>query len=108
MRTYHDGFHLFPDEMLYNLKEDPHEQVDVAAAQPEAVQEGRERLSRWHRHMMETQPKGYTKEPLQIVLEEGGPFHARGHLPQYLARLEATGRGEAAALLRKKHPQEFQ
>jgi len=29
-RTYHDGFHLFPDEMLLNLEIDPHEQNDVA------------------------------------------------------------------------------
>ena len=26
MRTYHDGYHLFYKEMLYNLKEDIHEQ----------------------------------------------------------------------------------
>ncbi len=34
MRTYHDGYHLFPDEMLFNLVEDPYEQNDVAGEHP--------------------------------------------------------------------------
>ncbi|MCY4136631.1 MAG: hypothetical protein OXG30_17220 [bacterium] len=38
------------------------------------------------------------------VLAEGGPFHCKGHLPEYLERLEATGRSEAAAVLRQRHP----
>ena len=32
IRTYHDGHHLFPKEMLFNLDDDPHEQNDLAAA----------------------------------------------------------------------------
>jgi arylsulfatase A-like enzyme len=31
MRTYHDGFHLFPEEMLFNVATDPHQQRDLAA-----------------------------------------------------------------------------
>ncbi|MDF2653386.1 MAG: sulfatase, partial [Paenibacillus sp.] len=30
IRTYHDGYHLFDKEMLFNLKEDPHEQHNLA------------------------------------------------------------------------------
>ncbi len=30
IRTYDDGYHLFPKEMLFNLKDDPYEQRDVA------------------------------------------------------------------------------
>ncbi len=30
VRTYHDGYHLFPKEMLFNVEEDPHEQNDLA------------------------------------------------------------------------------
>ena len=40
MRTYHDGFHLFPDEMLFDLASDPHEQHDLAGEHPEVVNEG--------------------------------------------------------------------
>jgi hypothetical protein len=57
--------------------------------------------------MLQTMPEGYTQDPLQTVLAEGGPFHARGALKAYLHRLEATGRGEAAKLLKKRHPGEF-
>ncbi|MCM3630765.1 sulfatase-like hydrolase/transferase [Paenibacillus glycanilyticus] len=31
IRTYHDGYHLFDKEMLYNLSEDPYEQANLAA-----------------------------------------------------------------------------
>ena len=48
MRTYHDGFHLFPDEMLYDLARDPHEQHDLAGERPDVVAEGARRLARWH------------------------------------------------------------
>ena len=33
--------------------------------------------------------KGYsTVDPMEIVLEEGGPFHTRGHLPEYITDFE--------------------
>ena len=41
------------------------------------------------------------------VLAEGGPFHARGQLRNYVERLEATGRGDAIEELRRRHPREF-
>jgi arylsulfatase A-like enzyme len=107
LRTYHDGYHLFPGEMLFNLKEDPYEQADLAGSRPEACARGREILQTWQAAMLETMPEGYTQDPLQIVLEEGGPFHARGFLKRYCTRLEATGRGEAAEMLRKRHPREI-
>jgi hypothetical protein len=30
IRSYHDGYHAFPDVMLFDLKKDPHEQNDIA------------------------------------------------------------------------------
>ena len=38
-------------------------------------------------------------DPLATVLAEGGPFHMRGELPAYLARLRETGRGALAERL---------
>ena len=57
--------------------------------------------------MMATMPAGYTEEPMRIVLAEGGPFHARGFLKDYVKRLKATERGDAVAELRRRHPWEL-
>jgi len=46
-------------------------------------------------------------DPLWTVMREGGPLHARGHLKEYLERLEATGRAEGARILRERHPNEI-
>jgi arylsulfatase A-like enzyme len=107
MRTYHDGYHLFPKEMLFNLADDPHEQHDLAAAQPDRCAEGLRHLSEWHDAMMATMPEGYSEDPMRTVLREGGPLHARGFLPAYVKRLEATGRGWAVEELKRRHPSEF-
>ncbi len=106
MRTYHDGFHLFPDDMLFNVEEDPHEQRDLAPSRPEVVREGAYLLQEWHQEMMRTSPSDV--DPLWTVMREGGPLHARGHLKEYCKRLEATGRGHAVAELRRRHPYEFE
>jgi len=106
IRTYHDGYHLFPEEMLFNLRDDPHEQTDLAGSLSDICQQGNEYLSEWHARMMRTMPTGYV-DPMETVLAEGGPSHARGMLKSYCKRLEATGRGKAAEELRRKHPREF-
>ncbi|MCK5739545.1 sulfatase, partial [bacterium] len=80
VRTYHDGYHLFPKEMLYNLAEDPHEQHDVAPQHPDICAQCAHKLLDWHDEMMATQPEGYFADPLWQVISEGGPFHAKGHL----------------------------
>jgi len=107
MRTWHDGYHLFPEEMLYNVADDPHEQHNLAPARPDLCAEGLRRLTAWHDRMMATMPAGYTEDPMRIVLAEGGPFHARGFLKNYVSRLAETGRGYAVEELRRRHPREF-
>ncbi|MEJ5199095.1 MAG: sulfatase, partial [Anaerolineae bacterium] len=94
-------------EMLYNLADDPHEQHDLAAARPDLCAQGLRYLTEWHDHMMATMPDGYTEDPMRIVLAEGGPYHARGFLKGYVKRLEETGRGDAVAELKRRHPREF-
>jgi choline-sulfatase len=105
LRTYHDGFHLFPDEMLFDVEQDPYEQHDAAAEQPGVCQEAVFHLNRWHERMMESME--YETDPLWTVLREGGPYHARGMLREYCKRLEATGRGHAIPELKRRHPREF-
>ncbi|MCR5254817.1 MAG: sulfatase [Acetatifactor sp.] len=101
MRTYHDGFHLFDREMLFNLKDDIHEQHDVKDEYPEICAKGAKIILDWHDHAMLTSP--YTLDPMWTVLEEGGPFHVRGCLDLYCKRLEETGRKEGAEELRRRH-----
>ena len=107
LRTYHDGYRLFPKEMLYNVENDPYLQIDVASEKPEIILETRARLQAWTDEMYAALPAGYTVDPMQTVLAEGGPFHTRGHLSQYLKRLRATGRGQHAEALEKRHPNEL-
>jgi choline-sulfatase len=105
VRTYHDGFHLFPKEMLFNIEQDPHEQHNLAQSQPELCREATHRYMQWHDHMMDTLPKGYETDPLWMVMKEGGPLHAKGNIPKYYERLKATGREYAIPQLKKRHPE---
>lgn len=104
MRTYHDGYHLFPQEMLFNIATDPHEQHDVAASEPAICREAVYRLNHWHDAMMSSM--NCDVDPLWTVMREGGPEHTRGELQPYLKRLEETGRGWAVPELRRRHPAE--
>lgn len=102
LRTYHDGFHGWADEMLFDIGADPHQQDDLAAREPAAVAEGRQRLDAWREAQLNQSLA--PEDPMETVLTEGGPFHTRGHLPAYLDRLRATGRSEWAHVLADRHP----
>ncbi len=105
IRTYHDGYHLFPKEMLFNIEEDPHEENNIAENRPDLCKEAVYILNEWHDDMMATMQDA--ADPLWTVIREGGPFHARGHLPSYCERLKETERGWAIEELKKRHPNEF-
>jgi arylsulfatase A-like enzyme len=107
MRTYHDGFHLWPDEMLFDLKKDPWEQDDVAAKNPQVCWQAAHRLEAWHTRMMKAMPYGNAVDPLWTVMNEGGAPFARGRLKKYCGHLKKTGRAWAIPELKKKHPKEF-
>ncbi|MBN1669905.1 MAG: sulfatase [Kiritimatiellae bacterium] len=108
VRTYHDGYHLFPDDMLFNVQDDPHEQVNLAEKHPEVCREAVYLLTQWHDAMMKTMPfEPRDADPLWTVIREGGPLHARGQLKAYCERLQQTGRGDAIPELKRRHPGEF-
>ncbi len=105
IRTWHDGFHPFPEWMLFDLANDPHETRDLSAARPDIVQEAGARLDAWHAEM--TASSRLPEDPMQTVLREGGPFHTRGQLPKYLERLRETGREHWADELERRFPDEL-
>jgi choline-sulfatase len=105
VRTYHDGYHLFDKEMLFNLKEDPYEQHNLAQAERSLCKDAVYYLNEWHDEMMNSM--AFDNDPLWTVMKEGGPYHAKGHLPSYVSWLEQTGRAYAIPELKRRHPGEF-
>lgn len=105
IHTYHDGYHLFPREMLFDLQNDYHEQYNLADTHPELCEKACRYLVDWLHDMMMTSRTD--SDPMWTVIREGGPYHAKGNLPQYCERLEKTGRKAGAEKLRKIHPEEF-
>ena len=112
IRSYHDGFHLFPKEMLFDLDADPHEQHNLAEQHREVCREATYRLADWHDAQMHKMARfcNDVVDPLWTVVREGGPFHAnamegRGQpreLSDYIERLDATGRSDGARRLRER------
>ena len=101
IETLHGGYHLFDEVMLFDLANDPFEQRNLASARPEVAGRGLMLLSQWYAAALPTAARG--RDPLANVLKEGGPYHAKGHLPAYLERLRATGRAAQAAMLEARY-----
>lgn len=90
VKTYHTGLKNFPEIMLFDFKRDFHMTKNLVDEKPEIVKKGINLLDKWHDLMMST---SYSKiDPMETVLQEGGPFHSRGYLERYLKRLRDTGR----------------
>ncbi len=101
LRTAHDAYHLWSDEMLFDLSNDPHQQVNLVREQPEALKCGRDKLDSWHAEMLVDAARG--RDPHENVMAEGGPYHVRGKLPAYLERLRASDRSHLADQLAEKY-----
>ena len=101
IRTYRDGCHLFDKEMLFNIRNDPHEQHDLKKQYPEFCEKGAKMIL--DRHDGQMIKSSSQIDPLRTVMKEGGPYHVKGHLDAYPVRLENTGRKEGAGRLRAKY-----
>lgn len=101
IRSYHDGHHGFPENMLFNLKDDPHQQHDLSAQHPELVDKGLAIIERWRSEALDRSPHGI--DPMAASLAEGGPLHCRNALQTYAQRLRATGRSQHADELERRH-----
>ncbi len=106
LRTWHDGYHPhWPEEMVFDVVADPHEQHDLAPGDPALARAGASRLEAWTAEQL---ARSYAPvDPMTIVGAEGGPYHTRHRLPGYLDRLRATGRREWADQLAARHPAEL-
>jgi len=99
LRTFHDGYHPhWAEEMLFDIVDDRHELNDIAADAPDLTSEAATMLAEWTSTQLDA-ALGDQRDPIEVVLEEGGPYHVRGHLPAYLDRLRETGRGDWAEVL---------
>lgn len=102
LNTRHDAYHLWEDEMLFNVAEDPHQQFNKSGTHADTLQEGRDLLAEWRAGMLAQAARG--RDPHDNVMAEGGPYHVRGKLPEYLKRLRATERSSLADRLSEKYP----
>jgi len=102
IKTYDTGLKNFPELMLFDLENDPHETNNLAAGKPAVVKEGLALLEKWVKEMMSapgTAPGA--KDPLFEVIEEGGPYHSRTMFQRYCERLRKTGRAQFAEKLER-------
>jgi arylsulfatase A-like enzyme len=99
IRTYHTGMKEFPEYMLFDLEDDPHELRNLAAERHDLVGQGLLLMDRW---MGERMREGLRGDPFWGIIAEGGPLHANERGPgwqRYCERLRQTGRGHHAAKL---------
>ncbi len=105
IRTYHDGYHFFPKQMLFNLKDDFHQIHNIAEQNPEICATACQMLCDWLDEAMLR--ARFDVDPMWTVIKEGGPFHAKGQLANYCQRLKGTHRESAIEEYKKIHPKEF-
>ena len=97
LETRHDAYHQYDDPMLFALVRDPNLQDNRADAEPEVVARAAGMLREWREALLPEAARG--RDPHENVMAEGGPFHVRGRLPDYLKRLRETGRAAHAEAL---------
>ncbi|MEJ2249704.1 MAG: sulfatase [Candidatus Lokiarchaeota archaeon] len=88
--TYHTGLKDFPKIMLFDNQNDFHMLHNLAEEKPDIVGRGCTFLESWYAEMMENSQSFI--DPMWTVMKEGGPYHSRGMLQNYLERLRKTGR----------------
>ncbi|RNA68439.1 sulfatase family protein [Alteribacter keqinensis] len=105
IRTYHDGLKEFPEYMLFDIENDPHETTNLAEEKPEVTGKGLYLLDQWYARQMEV--SDLPVDPMWNVIHEGGPFHTRDDmtLESYLKKLRKENRLAAADRLEQRYKQ---
>ena len=99
IRTYHTGLIKYPEIMLYDFENDFHMTNNLAGERPGIVGKGLQLLDEWYSQMMKSSP--LSKDPMETVLEEGGPFHTRERIIAYLKRTKRSDREEIIKAIQK-------
>ena len=89
--TYHDGYNLFPEIQLYDVNQDAHQIHNIAEAHPEVCQNLESTLVSWRDQMLDTMPYAGTPDPMDVVLQQGGPIQ-NSVLTGLIENLEENGR----------------
>lgn len=100
LHTRHDAYHLYPEHQLFNVVSDPHQLQDLASEDSPRLAHGQQLLADWLALNLVDAARG--GDPHDNVMAEGGPYHVRGKLPEYLARLRETDREAVATALEAK------
>lgn len=104
IRTVHGGGHLFEKEMLFNIKEDPHQLHNLVKERPDLAAQGAKIILDWVDEQMKV--SNYDVDPMWTVMREGGPEHCRGEIANYMKRLEGTPREYGVKALAEMYPWE--
>ncbi len=103
MWTYHDGYKMLRQVMLFDLTSDPFELSDLSEARPDLVEKAARYLTDWMAEAMRRSSSD--RDPMMTSLRQG-PLHARGKAQQYAQRLRETGRANHANAVLAAHPEE--
>jgi len=101
IKSYMDGLKDYPEHMLFNWREDPHELNNLAESMPAKLNEGLAKLQCWIDEQMAS--ADVKEDPMMKVIEEGGPCHTRGRLRSFLEYYEKIGKPEIAERMREKY-----
>ncbi len=105
-RTYHDGYNCFPDQQLYHVVRDPHQVENLCDSSSQIVNELDRILEEWKHEMVSRMPYPGTRDPMDVVLEEGGPLRGNS-LGTLIDNLLASGRDHDAQMMRDRYESEI-
>ena len=91
VHTLDDAFHGFPEIMLFDVENDPHQLHDLARERPLVVDAAMAKLAQWRAEM--DRVAEVPADPMLIALREGAPMYVRPHGRDYVQRLRDTARG---------------
>lgn len=99
VRTLHAALDPMPDELLFDLRRDPHQEHDLLTVEPQRAAEMSGRLNAWwHEHAPEA-----GRDPLLEICRIGGGPYARAYRDTYVKRLRDTDREWAAREIEQRH-----
>jgi choline-sulfatase len=92
LRTLHKALNDVPDEMLFDLRTDPHETTNLVEQQPQRLALMRDRLGSWWSDVADAMGG----DPLLDMAAEGGAYYPRMFRDGFLQQLRSSGRQAAA------------